>query len=103
MTTPARSRCCPSFTGRSTWRGEVGEAEVWDGYTVVQAKFLQTPSETKLEQAWFRAEVAAELNHWADEDSRRRSYADWRLTDLSAPTSTPKYEWDTDIFSGPYM
>ncbi len=40
-----------SYLGKSTWCGSDGQTEVWDGYTVLQAKFRQRPIATANGQA----------------------------------------------------
>ncbi|MGW1722341.1 NACHT domain-containing protein [Streptomyces sp. NPDC002306] len=43
----------------------------WDGYGVLQAKFLQRPRDTSRDTAWLLGQLRAELRQWANPKSKR--------------------------------
>ncbi|WP_369391309.1 NACHT domain-containing NTPase [Streptomyces sp. CG1] len=43
----------------------------WNGYGVLQAKFLQRPRDTARDTAWLLAQLRAELRQWANPKSKR--------------------------------
>jgi hypothetical protein len=57
-----------AFEGRFTLEGS---AEPWEGYGVVQAKFLQRPVDTKTATTWLHRQIDTELKLWADPDRKR--------------------------------
>ena len=56
-----------TIAGPLTWDGGRGEAEVWDGYTVVQAKFRGRQGEASANFRWLRGEIRKELARWTED------------------------------------
>jgi hypothetical protein len=57
--------------GRLTWDAEGGAAAVWDGYTVIQAKFRVRPEGVQSNLKWLRTELRKELSRWTDSRYKR--------------------------------
>ncbi len=60
-----------TYTGRCQVGGDL-TSETWDGYVVVQAKFLARPLGTRADTPWLIGHLKRELAHWGDEGSRRQ-------------------------------
>jgi hypothetical protein len=61
-----------TFSGRHEWPIGTGtKAEVWDGYTVIQAKQCESPTTVAANLSWLKRAIAAELNSWFDPESKR--------------------------------
>src|SRR5260370_10332318 len=64
-----------TVTGPLTWDGGRGEGEVWDEYTVGQAKFRGRQREVSSNTRWLRAEIRKELERWTgDQYARSRTH-----------------------------
>ncbi|MER7446253.1 hypothetical protein [Microbacterium sp. NPDC097977] len=64
----------PDGGREATWDGAVTPLSAdsnWDGYGVLQAKFMSRPGKAKENLAWFRSEIHAELDKWAAPVSNR--------------------------------
>ena len=60
--------------GRLSWDGasaQVDEGAVWNGYTVVQAKFKVRPTDVGSNLGWLKAELQKELSRWTDARYKR--------------------------------
>ena len=58
-----------TFDGRMDYPSQ---SDPWDGYCVVQAKFLQRPKNTQSDQTWALKEIEKELKAYAKPSSKRR-------------------------------
>jgi hypothetical protein len=56
-----------TIAGPLTWDGGRGEAEVWDGYSVVQAKFRGRQEGVSANSRWLRGEIRKELARWTED------------------------------------
>lgn len=65
----------PDGAREATFEGKVpypSAADRWDGYVVVQAKFLGHPRDTAADANWLAAQLRSELEKFADEDRALR-------------------------------
>ena len=65
----------PDGGREATFEGEIlypKKSTPWNGYGVVQAKFLQRPSGTKEDGDWVLGHLKSELGDYADPDKKRR-------------------------------
>lgn len=65
----------PDGGREATFEGKMdypSEADPWDGYCVVQAKFRQRPKGAKSDSGWALKELEGELKDFADPKKRRR-------------------------------
>src|SRR6266568_1590398 len=58
-----------TFTGKMTFPG----VEHWDGYCVLQAKFLQRPHDTRRDGQWLIAQIKKELEEYVKPGTLRKS------------------------------
>lgn len=85
--------------GKLTWQGTDDEpAEIWDGYTVFQAKHKLRLSSRQTDNAsWLWDEVRDELNVWADPESGRDPVPDYLVIVTNVPlTPVPSaggFDW----------
>jgi hypothetical protein len=65
-----------AFTGRIDWAASGDDDQAWTGYTVVQAKQRERPSDTDLQNnvRWLKLVVRKEIDAWMDPDSPRRRF-----------------------------
>ncbi|MBF6208333.1 hypothetical protein IU483_30290 [Streptomyces gardneri] len=78
--------------GAIVWAGTDGNpGEVWDGYTVFQAKHkLRLEADPAANAAWLWTQVRAELNAWADPESGRDPVPNYLVIVTNVPlTPTP--------------
>lgn len=76
--------------GRLNFAAGDADADVWDGYTVVQIKQKETISARPAENAaWLWQQMRRELEDWADPDRRRDPLPDYLLfvTNVRLPQS----------------
>ena len=67
--------------GRIIW----SEDDVWDGYTIMQAKFRQRLLGTDLDTKWFTEQVEGELKNWVaykSRGTRKRRVKEWKRTGI---------------------
>lgn len=60
-----------TYDGKLVWPSKNGTVKVWDGYTVLQAKFMQHSDDTRYDSKWFVEQLARELNEWKNPNSAR--------------------------------
>jgi hypothetical protein len=58
-----------TFQGRMDYPSQ---ADAWDGYCVIQAKFLQRPKDQKTDGRWALKQLEGELKAFADPRKQRR-------------------------------
>jgi hypothetical protein len=78
-----------SYTGILRW----SENQTWDGYTVVQAKYLARPKSTDVDTVWLLKQLNSELKHWTDPNSRRRKRGkmpEYLLVSTNVTLSSPE-------------
>jgi len=65
-----------TFTGRIDWANSGDDGQAWSGYTVVQAKQRQHPSESDLQEnvRWLKLVVRKEIDAWMNPDGPRRRF-----------------------------
>jgi energy-coupling factor transporter ATP-binding protein EcfA2 len=62
-----------TFDGPISWSADDGEdGEKWLGYTVVQAKQCQSPSDSAKNLSWLSGELRDELSKWMTSKTRKR-------------------------------
>lgn len=72
----------PDGGREATWEGSarsLTDAENWEGYGVVQAKFRIHEQDPASNLTWLKAAITAELGDWAKEDSNRTRKPDFLL------------------------
>jgi hypothetical protein len=68
-----------TFTGRIPWSTEDG-GDVWDGYTVLQAKQKQHPSgDPARDLAWLAGQIREEFDEWMRADSQRGRFPNYLI------------------------
>jgi ATPase family associated with various cellular activities (AAA) len=70
-----------TFTGELIWRGGKRH-QIWNGYTVIQAKFRSRPLGIAQDTAWFLNTIRQELQKWANskpEPSKQRRFPEYLL------------------------
>lgn len=69
-----------TLEGKITWsETEVPSDEVWNGYTVIQAKHCQTQGSPQQNHSWLRQQIKKELDAWVAPDSKRGATPDYLL------------------------
>src|ERR1700677_794963 len=64
-----------TFDGRIDWAASGDEGAVWNGYTVVQAKQCEHPSEDPQRNlAWLKPHLRKEIDAWMEPDSSRSRF-----------------------------
>src|ERR1700761_8051567 len=62
-----------TYNGTINWSATSESSdEVWNGYTVIQAKQCQAPTNSAANLRWLKAQLSGELARWINPDSRRR-------------------------------
>ncbi|SPM33094.1 hypothetical protein AU072_18345, partial [Mycobacterium rhizamassiliense] len=67
-----------TYTGPIDWSA-TGDGDKWNGYTVVQAKQCQTPSDPAGNLQWLNSTLREEFKRWMDPDSRRTQFPQYLL------------------------
>jgi len=61
-----------TYTGKINWSATTDDDNVWNGYTVVQAKQSQTPSTSATNLQWLKGQLHKELKTWMSPKSKRQ-------------------------------
>ncbi|OBI65122.1 hypothetical protein A5667_27430 [Mycolicibacterium fortuitum] len=70
-----------TWSGKIDWgRSDPGDSETWQGYTVVQVKQCQYPTQDPdRDLAWLVSELNKEFKAWMDPDSKRTQFPEYLL------------------------
>ena len=68
-----------TYDGPIRWSATGDEGDTWRGYTVVQAKQCQNPSDPATNLRWLNGQLREELEAWMDPDSRRSRFPRYLL------------------------